>query len=99
MNKTELFKAVIDDIGHLHRSLSAFYAALMEDAGHAEEPEDVSGKVPEITLEEVRSVLAEKSRMGLTGAVRNLLDEFGVDRLSALKPEYYAELLNRAEEL
>ena len=59
-----------------------------------EEPTDVP-----ILLGDVRAVLAEKSRMGMTSAVRNLLNEYGVEKLSKLNPRYYAEILKKAEEL
>lgn len=50
-----------------------------------------------ITLEEVRAVLAEKSRMGMTSAVKNLLGEYGADKLSAVDSKYYAEIIQKAE--
>jgi len=36
-------------------------------------------KKPELTLEEVRAVLAEKSRAGHTAAIRTLLQKYGVN--------------------
>ena len=100
MNKTELFKAVIDEIGNLHQSLLNFYNALTSNQEFEviDEPEDAA-PLPTVTLEQVRAVLAEKSRMGMTSAVRNLLNEYGVDKLSVLDPKYYAEILEKAEEL
>lgn len=100
MNKTELFKAVIDEIGNLHQSLLNFYNALTSNQEFEviDEPEDAAPS-PSVTLEQVRAVLAEKSRMGMTSAVRNLLNEYGVDKLSVLDPKYYAEILEKAEEL
>ena len=100
MNKTELFKAVIDEIGSLHQSLLNFYNALTSNQEFEviDEPEDAAPQ-PTVSLEQVRAVLAEKSRMGMTSAVRNLLNEYGVDKLSALDPQYYAEILEKAEDL
>ena len=100
MNKTELFKAVIDEIGSLHQSLLNFYNALTsnQEIEVIDEPEDAAPS-PSVTLGQVRAVLAEKSRMGMTSAVRNLLNEYGVDKLSVLDPKYYAEILEKAEEL
>lgn len=98
MNKTDLFKKVIDDVGNLHRSLQAFYESIIADTDFEEIP-DVEESAPAVTLEEVRAVLAEKSRMGMTSAVRNLLNEYGAEKLSTLDPKYYTEILKRAEDL
>lgn len=52
-----------------------------------------------VTLEDVRAVLAEKSRGGKTQEVRAILKEFGADKLSDVPSEKYTELLQKAEEL
>ncbi len=52
-----------------------------------------------ITLEEVRAVLAEKSRAGHTEEVRELLARHGADKLSEIDPAEYAALLAEAEVL
>jgi len=52
-----------------------------------------------ITLEEVRAVLAEKSRDGHTEAIRGLLEKHGATKLSDIDPGKYGELLANAEVL
>lgn len=52
-----------------------------------------------ITLEMVRSVLAEKSRTGYTANVRALLEKHGAAKLSEINPAEYAALLEEAEVL
>lgn len=52
-----------------------------------------------LTLEEVRAVLAEKSRSGHTEEVRELLAKHGGDKLSEIDPAEYAALLAEAEVL
>lgn len=52
-----------------------------------------------LTLEEVRAVLAEKSRSGHTEEVRELLAKHGADKLSEIDPAGYAALLAEAEVL
>lgn len=67
-----------------------------------EESEAASSPVPEkkpLTLEEVRAVLAEKSRAGHTAEVRVLLNKHGADKLSDIDPAEYAALLADAEVL
>lgn len=52
-----------------------------------------------VTLEQVRAVLAEKSRVGHTDAIRNLLIKHGAKKLSEIDPEKYQLLLTDAEAL
>ena len=52
-----------------------------------------------ITIEQVRAVMAEKSQEGLTDKVKALLESFGANKLSDVKEENYAALLEKAKEL
>ena len=52
-----------------------------------------------LTLEEVRAVLAEKSRSGHTEEVRELLNKHGANKLSEIDPAEYPALLAEAEVL
>lgn len=64
--------------------------------------EPAPSPVPEekqLTLEEVRAVLAEKSRAGHTAEVRALLIKHGADKLSDIDPAEYPVLLTDAEVL
>ena len=54
-------------------------------------------EVKSVTLEEVRAVLAEKSRAGKTAEVKELLTKFGVNKLSELDSSKYSELLKETE--
>lgn len=60
-------------------------------------PEKPKAEVKCVTLEQVRSVLAEKSRAGKTADVKELLTRFGVNKLSELDASRYGELLKEAE--
>ena len=60
-----------------------------EDA-HASPPE------PELTLEQVRAVLADKSRQGHTAEIRALLQKYGASKLSQIAPAHYKALLAEA---
>ena len=101
MNKAIKLKAVIDEIGNLHQSLLDLYDALTSNQSFEviDDQKEEAGPSPAVTLEQVRAVLAEKSRMGMTAAVRNLLSEYGVDKLSSLDPQHYAAILEKAEDL
>ena len=54
---------------------------------------------PQITLEQVRGVLAEKSRDGFTAEVREIIKHHGADRLSEVDPSEYAAMITEAENL
>lgn len=98
MRNTKLLLDVASDLQSLADSLRA----LAEDADTAELAEPQEPPVPSyptVPLEQVRAVLADKSRAGKTAEVRGLLQRFGSNRLSAIDPGKYAPLLAAAEEL
>ena len=68
------------------------------DAEEAPITEAQPEKKPELTLEQVRAVLADKSRAGHTAAVRDLLQKYGAaSKLSQVDPKHYETLLKDAE--
>ncbi len=52
----------------------------------------------EISLEEVRAFLAKRSREGFTDKIREIIKSYNCNKLSEIKPEYYEEVMKRAEE-
>ena len=89
----------------LSKELKACGEALLRIAAAMEKP-TVDEKVDEplkeekpLTLENIRSVLAEKSRDGYTAEVRGLLQKHGAGKLSEVSPAEYAVLLKEAEVL
>lgn len=54
---------------------------------------------PVLTLEQVRAVLADKSRQGHTAEIRALLQKYGAAKLSGVDPSNYRALLADAEVL
>ena len=75
-------------------------AQQFSDAGDAElatqpKPEEK----PALTLEQVRAVLADKSRAGHTAAIRDLLQKYSASKLSQVDPNNYEALLRDAEVL
>ena len=66
----------------------------------AEEPEAPTAPAkPALTLEDVRTVLANKSRAGHTAEIRELLKKYGASKLSLVDPKHYEALLREAEVL
>ena len=60
---------------------------------------DEAPAAPALTLEQVRAVLADKSRAGHTAEVGVLLQKYGASRLSGVDPASYEALLADAEVL
>ena len=54
---------------------------------------------PVLTLEQVRAVLADKSRQGHTAEIRSLLQKYGAAKLSSIDPIHYKALIADAEVL
>lgn len=52
-----------------------------------------------ITIKQVRAVMAEKSQAGLTSKVKELLEKYGANKLSAINPDDYAALMDEAAQL
>ena len=75
-------------------------AQQFSDAGDAEPAtQPKSEEKPALTLEQVRAVLADKSRAGHTAAIRDLLQKYGASKLSQVDPKNYEALLRDAEVL
>lgn len=65
----------------------------------AEQVQPVETTDKKVTVEMVRAVMADKSREGKTQEVRQLLNEFGADKLSAISEDKLADLLKKVEVL
>ena len=68
-----------------------------DDAPAQKAPAKKEKQKPESKLEDVRAVLAEKSRSGHTAEVRDLLQKYGAAKLSAVDPANYEALMKDAE--
>ena len=64
-----------------------------------ETPDAATPAEPQLTLEQVRAVLADKSRMGFTAEIRTLLQKYGAAKLSGIDPTNYKALVADAEVL
>ena len=64
-----------------------------------EAPDAPSPAEPMLTLEQVRAVLADKSRLGFTAEIRTLLQKYGAPKLSGIDPAHYKALVADAEVL
>lgn len=78
--------AAINDVADTLTEM--FSGAAIEEAPIQESP---------LTLEQVRAILAEKSRNGHTAEIRALLQNYGAAKLSQIDPVHYKALLAEAE--
>ncbi len=115
MSRIKLLLDVVNDMRSLADSIQAVCDAMASDesaetpvqeepaAEPAEQPKKVAKpkaeKQPKITLEQVRGVLADKSRSGKTAEVRAIIQKYGADRLSEIDPKDYPAVLKDAEVL
>ncbi len=68
-------------------------------AEHIDSLFNVAPEKKTISIEEVRSVLAEKSQAGKGPEIRALIEKYGADKLTDLEPSCYEALLNEVEAL
>ena len=85
-----------ETIAKLHAAVAAIESVA---DGLAKLSEEKKPEQPAITLVQVRSVLAEKSRLGYTEQVKALLQKHGGEKLSELDPHEYPALIKEAEVL
>ena len=81
----------------ISQSLSSMFSS--NDEPTQTKPETPAPEERAITLEEVRAVLAEKSRDGHTAKIRELLQKYGADKLSEINASDYPAILAEAEVL
>lgn len=108
MSKTKLLFDVVSDMRSLADSLEAVANAICdtrpafeesERNAPAHEPMQEMHDEPKLTLEDVRSVLAEISANGHGAEIRELLKKYGQTKLSEINPNDYPALLQDAEML
>ena len=81
-------------INEVANTLAEMFSTTADEAPDAATPAE-----PQLTLEQVRAVLADKSRMGFTAEIRTLLQKYGAATLSGIDPVYYKALVADAEVL
>ena len=102
MGKISELELVIRDLCSAATAINDVANTLSEMFSTAsdEEPHDVAAPAePQLTLEQVRAVLADKSRMGFTAEIRTLLQKYGAAKLSGIDPANYEALLAEVEVL
>lgn len=99
MSKAKLLLAVAEDLRSLADSVQAVADAMLSNEPTVDAEPTVPAPQKELTLEEVRAVLGEKSRAGFTAEIQALLQKYGASKLSGIDPKHYAALLKDVEVL
>ena len=101
MSKAKLLLAVAEDLRSLADSVQAVADAMLQNEPTVDAEPKSPAPVPqkELTLEEVRAVLGEKSRAGFTAEIQALLKKYGAPKLSGIDPKHYEALLQDVEDL
>jgi hypothetical protein len=100
MGKTSEMATAIEELRNAAAAIKNTADWLAQYFSNPDEPEqEKQDHVHTFTLEEVRAKLANKSRQGYTAEVKALLVKYGADKLSAIDPAKYGELMAEAEVL
>lgn len=102
MSRVKLLKEVKEDAENLVSSIGVLLEAISSDE---ELPKEKNNKISKekskkgYGIEEVRKILADKSRAGYTDKVRELIQSYGVNKLSEVDPSDYEELVSKVEKI
>ena len=106
MSKVKLLLDVVEDMRSLADSLQSIADSIQGNTAEPEMATQQPDTIPpqkhtllEITIDQVRTLLAEKSGEGKTQAVKALLYKYDAGKLSGVKPEDYAALMEEARKL
>ena len=99
MSKAKLLLAVTENLRSLADSVQAVADAMLSNEPTVDAEPTVPAPQKELTLEEVRAVLGEKSRAGFTLEIQALLKKYGAPKLSGIDPKHYEALLKDVEVL
>lgn len=91
MSKMSELSQVLDEMVSCGENLIQAAKALKDIFSSTEEEKK------SVSLEDVRAVLAEKSRRGFTKEIKEIISKHGADRLSGIDPSEYESLLSEAE--
>ena len=97
MSRIKLLMEIKEDAENLASSIGVLLTALESD----EELPKKEVKKEETTyeIEDVRKILADKSRLGHTAKIRELLEKYGAKKLSEIDPSNYKDLVADVEKL
>lgn len=99
---SESLTVISEQVSFIAKTVTEILAELQKDSGKPApkvEQKQEPAKEKELSLTEVRKILAEKSRAGFTAEIKALLVKHGADKLSKIAPTEYAALVADVEVL
>lgn len=112
MGKMKELSMILDELKtcgetlvQISKDLQELFSDPYETETHTHETKETpttshtESKKPEIKKEQVRAILAEKSRAGFTQEIKTLLKKYGANKLSEVDSSDYEALLHEAEVL
>lgn len=107
MSKIKKSQDVINSLRSLADSLKGLVGVLEVKTvvANQQEPESKAAESKCVsepnqpTLEEVRAAMAEKNRDGYREAVKAIIVKYGANKLTALDPEHYPQVLKEVGEI
>ena len=99
MSKMSELDLTLNELKECGEKLISVSDSLRQLFSEPEEPEPKADPPKQISFEELRGIMAKKTRVSKanTDSIRELLTRYGVHKLSELKPEQYAGFLKDAE--
>lgn len=88
-----------EDAENLASSIGVLLKALESDEEVPKEGEEVKQEEKTYEIEDVRKILADKSRLGHTAKIIELLEKYGAKKLSDIEPSNYKDLVADVEKL
>ena len=98
MSRIKLLMEIKEDAENLASSIGVLLTALESDEELPKE-EKVKQEEKNYEIEDVRKILADKSRLGHTAKIRELLEKYGAKKLSEIEPSNYKGLVADVEKL
>ena len=92
-------EATIRELRDIASSINDIANWLTDALGSTDDAEAAPAPAKTYSLEEVRAILAEKSRDGFTAQIRDLLQKYGASKLSEVDFARYGDLVADAEGL
>ena len=97
MSRIKLLMEIKEDAENLASSIGVLLKALESDEEVPKEGEEVKQEEKTYEIEDVRKILADKSRLGHTAKIRELLEKYGAKKLSDIEPSNYEDLVEDVE--
>ena len=98
MSRIKLLMEIKEDAENLASSIGVLLTALESDEELPKE-EKVKQEEKIYEIEDIRKILADKSRLGHTAKIRELLEKYGAKKLSEIDPSNYKNLVADVEKL